>query len=525
MPVDKPVKRVKAQARAKEKGGLSKNPVTFNALIKDFTHKYEEIQNKLITHNYAHNNWRYYSWSSSQGIYEAHRKDEFIMNYLVPLMQDNTLYMTERGYSDVAINLAAILPPTKGSPAADKIRRHKLASGFDMGTGEVIQWVPAGKDQLFKIDDRGELKIINERTPDYFFTHSLSVEILAEPVKRRPTVWQEFLDQSHPNDPDTWQMIDEHVAGACYTEWTPNVIPFYLGASGSGKGVIPRLMSEFLGYNNTFQTGAFQRLGSRFMSSDFFDKRLIVANDITSVNESMSSDNTKTLFKNMSGDDPIVYEEKGGHSVSAFTNSMLLMTSNHYDHPGLISRADADAWRARLLPVNFQYRTDDEKRVRHLEKKLATPEVLRWCMQQLAAAYVRNGYQADQPMYTRSANSEEMLSRLMPNTVLTLEEYMGKYFVFTDDPKDVISEEEVITLLRSREARSAGITKEMVLPKLRAHMGLGATERPKRRMISGESKHWYDTIKMRPLVEREAYEAQQNVSGMEALEAYWSSEK
>ena len=522
MPTDKPLsnkdrrglRSAKRKERQKVSAQISKSddrstgftPYTFSKLISDNPDAYKSVFDTCLKmYKTVHYNGNYYIYSENKHLYRRVSRDQYIENVLAPALYRNKIAIDRPNTLGVLHHISSGLPPLGN--ARDKVNEEESPQGFILSSGRKIEHMPASINQLVLIDsnDDFKIKIFEDRNSDHFFTSASPIPVAPEEQTERPENWKAYLQDAFPDNEEAWVMVEEVIGCVLYKPDLPNIILCLIGQGGAGKGVLTRLLIKLVGEHPHFETSQLVKLSSRFTASAFFDKRLMILSDLPEltrrtqrVMESLS------ILKNVTGGDGILLEEKGKNPYTVKPNIIPIVSTNFKKLNWISDAEDAQAWLRRIIPVHFLH-AKEEGRIADLEERLATPELVRWCLQQYAAAKRRNGGEVGQKMFTRDRHSYALEASLRGDKLMSAEEYVSKYFEFTGNPKDILTVSEVKPLLETTEARDQSLKTQQLQQVLRGYMDLKLGEKLPQRKVKGKVVRVYTGIRYaRPKVEREA---------------------
>jgi putative DNA primase/helicase len=145
-----------------------------------------------------------------------------------------------------------------------------------------------------------------------------------------------------------------------------------IGPGGTGKSTFLGLVRALIGKENTHTTDLKSISSNRFETANFLDKRLALLTDSARWGGDMS------MFKAITGQDPIRYERKGKDAGESFIfEGIVMLAANE-----AIQSSDLSSGLARRrVTINFMYKP--EKPIANLlEKKLISylPGLVNWCL-------------------------------------------------------------------------------------------------------------------------------------------------
>lgn len=150
------------------------------------------------------------------------------------------------------------------------------------------------------------------------------------------------------------------------------------GTPGGGKSTMVNIVEKILGENNVAHLRT-SHLGGRFETSAFLGKRLLVGKDVPG--ETLAVDGARML-KSLVGDDLMQAEIKFNPAKQQLRGDYhVVIVSNNNLHIAL--DGDRDAWRRRLLVVDFQNEKPAKPITNFAEKLLAAESsgILNWLIE------------------------------------------------------------------------------------------------------------------------------------------------
>ncbi len=117
-----------------------------------------------------------------------------------------------------------------------------------------------------------------------------------------------------------------------------------IGPGGSGKGTLMNLAVELIGEQNIYST-TFKKLAQNsFISASFYGKKLLLIPDADPDVKNLE------LFKSITGNDPLPYEEKYKQSRGTFRfTGMVIVSANQY----MQIDDNSSAFQRRTIAINF----------------------------------------------------------------------------------------------------------------------------------------------------------------------------
>lgn len=182
--------------------------------------------------------------------------------------------------------------------------------------------------------------------PAYFSRTKLPVQYDAN-AGDRPTRFMQFLDEAGLTEEDK-DLMQLWCGFVLLGNNSVHKIMLINGDAGSGKSTFTNLLERMLGHDS-IATLNIERLDDRFELGSFYEKRLLVAKDVSS--DALNSRPGQVL-KALSGDSLIKAEIKHqNRRVSLKGPFHVLITSNADLYIKI--RGDADAWNRRLIIIKF----------------------------------------------------------------------------------------------------------------------------------------------------------------------------
>ncbi len=117
-----------------------------------------------------------------------------------------------------------------------------------------------------------------------------------------------------------------------------------IGPGGSGKGTLMNLAVELVGEKNTYSTTFKKLTQNNFINASFYGKKLLLFPDADKDAKDLS------LFKKITGNDALDYEEKYKQSKGVFNfEGMVIVSANQY----VQTDDNSSAFQRRTIAVNF----------------------------------------------------------------------------------------------------------------------------------------------------------------------------
>ncbi|WP_100451431.1 DNA primase family protein [Mycobacteroides abscessus] len=141
-------------------------------------------------------------------------------------------------------------------------------------------------------------------------------------------------------------VVNEAISQFLDPSRTPSKALFLFGPSRSGKSTILRLATELVGGEESVSGVSLQDLGDdHFMAAELFGKPINVCADLPRNHVSDVS-----VFKRVTGDDPITANRKYGAMFTFRSNSLFLLSANTIP---TVAGDDISAYLNRVVPVVF----------------------------------------------------------------------------------------------------------------------------------------------------------------------------
>jgi P4 family phage/plasmid primase-like protien len=148
------------------------------------------------------------------------------------------------------------------------------------------------------------------------------------------------------------------------------IMVLMFGEAQSGKGTIARVMTSLVGKENTAMLRS-DKLHERFELGRLRHKLLLYGPDVSQDFLNVSG---AYLLKSITGEDPISPEYKNSNAVPAAQpiHGLPLVTCN--SRLRIRFEGDKEAWRRRLVPIQFSKSVSQEKRINSLSEILMERE-------------------------------------------------------------------------------------------------------------------------------------------------------
>lgn len=220
-------------------------------------------------------------------------------------------------------------------------------------------------------------------SPDHHFTTSLPFDWT--PDAPEPTLVTDWLMEVLEGHADRVQLIRAFINAVVVGR--PDLQRFLeiVGYGGTGKGTLIRLITALVGSEAVHSTQLKQLEENRFESANIFGKKLVVISDAEKYHGDVS------ILKNITGEDPIRFEQKHKQGGDNFTyGGMVLISANQHtestDYSSGIQRRRISVPFNVVCPIN-------RKRDLAAEFDPLLPAVLKWVLdmpQHEVTAYLRS---------------------------------------------------------------------------------------------------------------------------------------
>jgi len=154
----------------------------------------------------------------------------------------------------------------------------------------------------------------------------------------------QFIESRIPDAEDR-QMFYEFFAYCLTIDVSFQKMLYLLGTGGCGKSLMLEYVNHIVGYENISHLSP-QKLGQRFQSVYLMNKLLNSVSDISS----KSLKNTD-LIKQLTGDDAIPAEYKGGDSFSFYNTAKMLFSANKMP---MVEDEDSNGYYRRLMILTIK---------------------------------------------------------------------------------------------------------------------------------------------------------------------------
>lgn len=184
-----------------------------------------------------------------------------------------------------------------------------------------------------------ETSTLKPHDPVYFSTQQIAVPW--DPDAKCPTYerWIEMVGIAEQIDD-----LEEATSAMLDPSTTPSKSVFLFGPSRSGKSTYLRLMQAMVGQRNLSAVTLHQLADNRFMAANVFGKMLNCAADLSAAHVEDIS-----IFKMMSGEDPIQADRKHGGQFAFVNRALFAFSANELPTVGEGSRAYVE----RIKPFEF----------------------------------------------------------------------------------------------------------------------------------------------------------------------------
>lgn len=170
--------------------------------------------------------------------------------------------------------------------------------------------------------------------------------------------------------PDQAEALEEIAATMLDPSRTPLKAAFMFGPTHSGKSTFQRIMQAMVGFKNYSAVDLHQLTDDRFMSAELYQKMLNVGSDMSSAHV-----NDVSLFKRLTGEDPIQANRKYGKTF-AFTNRALFVFSAN-EIPTVAETSRAYVQRITAFHFNQSYAGKEKPEIEEKIIRDELPGILR----------------------------------------------------------------------------------------------------------------------------------------------------
>ena len=419
---------------------------------------YEEVFKHLTdTYHPVWMNEEIYIYNEQLNIYQKISHKQFELGYIAPAFKTRNIKFTNVHSKNILSSILADIPLLAGTQR--KLQHEKRTNAFKVSNGEPSEWVAVGDNQLVKINDNFKVEVSDKpRDSELFFTSATNDIINTNEILERPAGWNQFLNSSFPNDPDSQLLVEQMMGYIIYGKHNAQVIFALLGQKGgTGKGVITRMIENLLGEGGHYAVSHPRQLAGRFAAADYYNKRVVTIQEAQKGDDN-SNEVGIAIMKQISGGDSIKVEPKGLSSFSTRTNLVIVVVSNN-ENLGWVSSNDVSSMGRRLKAIHFQNAISPEDRVENLEKRLSTSSVLRWCLQKYAEAIRDNkDNNINYSMFASPVASAELQERNLRPEIRgskppSIMDFVDEYVEFTRDPSDYIVVEAIKDKLEEEKIR------------------------------------------------------------------------
>lgn len=306
---------------------------------------------------------------------------------------------------------------------------HELAVSLLRTTGRVI---PVRPDRLLVNVRNGLLDPVTltllPHDPGFLALFQFDVEW--DPTASCP-VYEKWIEQVLPGRAEE---LEDAIAPMLNPLVTPSKAVFLYGPSKSGKSTYGRLLAAVVGKESTSSVTLHQLSDDRFAAANLYGKALNLSMDLPSRDVRDLS-----LFKMITGDDPVQANRKYGSQFSFTSTALTMFSANEVPAVSETSKA----WTARVAPFSFANSfigAEDPGIEEAMMREL--PGIFRRWVIALQKHLARGGYidttgHADAQEFQRKTNrvSEFLFERTQPseNPVGTLRPALyAEYKVWTE---------------------------------------------------------------------------------------------
>lgn len=177
-----------------------------------------------------------------------------------------------------------------------------------------------------------------EHDPSYL--SSLQIPVKWDPAAKCP-VYERWLMEVIP---DQYEALEEIASLMLDPSRTPQKALFAFGLSRSGKSTFLRILAAIAGQYNTSAVTLHQLADNKFMAAEIYGKILNVAADL-----SASHVEDTSLFKMLTGEDPVQADRKYGKTFSFTNRALFAFSANDIPTVSETSRAYVQ----RIAPFRF----------------------------------------------------------------------------------------------------------------------------------------------------------------------------
>jgi putative DNA primase/helicase len=197
-------------------------------------------------------------------------------------------------------------------------------------------------------------------------------------AKATAPLWEEFLGQVWPDDPDSISALQEYFGYVLSGRTDIHKILLLVGPTRSGKGTIGRIIKMLLGGDANVAGPTLTSLGTQFGLEPLIGKPLAIIGDARSSGHSAMA--VEKLLS-ISGEDTLTVDRKNRLAWTGQLPTRIMMMSNEL--PGFGDASGAIAYRFIVLVFRLSWLGKEDK---GLTRKLAAelPGILNWSLDGLA---------------------------------------------------------------------------------------------------------------------------------------------
>jgi putative DNA primase/helicase len=320
-------------------------------------------------------------------------------------------------------------------------------------------------------------------TPTFFCLAATEVDY--DPEAAEPALWLAFLEQLWGDDTQSIELLQEWFGYVLSADTSLQKILLMVGATGSGKGTIARVLSALLG-RQSVGGPSMDDLGERFGLEPLITKPLAIVADARF--DGLNSKVTARLL-NISGEDRITTDRKNKLAWTGTLPTRMMILTN--DLPNLRDASGALARRFITLVLEKSFEgKEDQKLTEKLLNEL--PGILNWAIEGYKRLQERGAF-ARPDSAQEAAEGMERLSRPVKTFVRECCEVKSGLEVSTDDLWEVYQ-----TWRLEQGARDAGMkpwfSRDLyaAVPGIKPKKGREGNDRYRAYVGIGLSAEWYE---------------------------------
>lgn len=221
--------------------------------------------------------------------------------------------------------------------------------------------------------DIRKLTVRRQDAKDYI---SINIPTLYNPDAKSPR-FDKFLEEVQPNK-EIRDYLQKLLGTGILPRTADQTFHFWYGDGSNGKGILGNVIADVLGpMCDTISSDVFMRHGdesaTRFALSRLQECRLLFASEVDK-----GSSLGENRVKQLSGEEPVVVEEKGKTQESVVFNATLIMRVN--DIPKISDSSYAMMRRIRVVPFSQQFNPQQNQ---NLQRQLSTEKegILLWLIE------------------------------------------------------------------------------------------------------------------------------------------------